>query len=95
VAQRVPSSPTGSAPDAPKADLLDEIEHDALAYMAFSRKHHKKRHGTRLIGAVQIDQNDEWQIANRYMQVEAFAQIKKRGNRPDSQQKNSGRMIMA
>lgn len=29
----------------------------------------------RLIGAVLFKQNDEWQTQNRYMQVEAFAQI--------------------
>ena len=31
----------------------------------------------RLIGAVQFEQNDEWQTQNRYMQVEAFDQIDK------------------
>jgi putative transposase len=29
----------------------------------------------RLIGAVLLEQNDEWQTQNRYMQVEAMAEI--------------------
>ena len=29
----------------------------------------------RFLGAVLFEQNDEWQIQNRYMQVEAFDQI--------------------
>ncbi len=86
------------------AQLMDESEHDVLAYMAFPRQHRTKLHSTnpierlnkevkrradvvgifpnesaiiRLIGAVLFEQNDEWLIQNRYMQVEAFEQIDK------------------
>jgi hypothetical protein len=30
---------------------------------------------TRLIGAVLLEQNDEWQLQHRYMQVEAMAEL--------------------
>jgi transposase-like protein len=86
------------------AQLMDDSEHDVLAYMAFPRQHRTKLHSTnpierlnkevkrradvvgifpnepaivRLIGAVLFEQNDEWLIQNRYMQVEAFEQIDK------------------
>ena len=86
------------------ADLMDNSEHDVLAYMAFPRQHRTKLHSTnpierlnkevkrradvvwifpnaasimRLIGAILLEQNDEWQTSSRYMMVEAFAQIDK------------------
>jgi putative transposase len=84
------------------AALMDESEHDVLAYMAFPAQHRAKLHSTnplerlnkevkrradvvgifpneasitRLIGAVLLEQNDEWQLRHRYMQVEAMAEL--------------------
>jgi putative transposase len=84
------------------AALMDESEHDVLAYMGFPAQHRAKLHSTnplerlnkevkrradvvgifpsepsivRLIGAVLLEQNDEWQLRHRYMQAEAMAEL--------------------
>jgi transposase-like protein len=82
--------------------LMDDSEHDVLAYMAFPAQHRAKLHSTnplerlnkevkrradvvgifpgessitRLIGAVLLEANDEWQLQHRYMQLEAMAEL--------------------
>jgi putative transposase len=84
------------------AALMDDSEHDVLAYMAFPIQHRTKLHSTnplerlnkevkrradvvgifpneasitRLIGAVLLEQNDEWLLQHRYMQVEGMAEL--------------------
>ena len=91
------------------AALMDESEHDVLAYMAFPGQHRTKLHSTnplerlnkevkrraraapakagvvgifpneasitRLIGAVLLEQNDEWLLQCRYMQAEGMAEL--------------------
>jgi transposase-like protein len=84
------------------AGLMDDSEHEVLAYMAFPAQHRAKLHSTnplerlnkevkrradvvgifpneasitRLIGAVLLEQNDEWQLQHRYMQLEAMAEL--------------------
>jgi putative transposase len=82
--------------------LMDESEHDVLAYMNFPAQHRAKLHSTnplerlnkevkrrsdvvgifpneasivRLIGAVLLEQNDDWLLQHRYMQVEAMTDL--------------------
>src|SRR5690242_17043731 len=84
------------------AALMDDSEHDVLAYMAFPFQHRTKLHSTnplerlnkevkrradvvgifpneasitRLIGAVLLEQNDEWLLQHRYMQIEGMAEL--------------------
>jgi putative transposase len=82
--------------------LMDEAEHDVLAYVTFPSQHRTKLHSTnplerlnkevkrradvvgifpnedsivRLIGAVLLEANDEWQLQHRYMQIEGMAEL--------------------
>jgi putative transposase len=84
------------------AALMDDSEHDVLAYMTFPFQHRTKLHSTnplqrlnkevkrradvvgifpneasitRLIGAVLLEQNDEWLLQHRYMQIEGMAEL--------------------
>ena len=112
--------PTNSAPRWPKlATLMDESEHDVLAYMAFPAQHRTKLHTTnplerlnkevkrradvvgifpneasiiRLIGAVLIEQNDEWQLQHRYMQLEAMAELAPPAAEPAAANSTQGRL---
>jgi transposase-like protein len=98
------------------AELMDEAEHDVLAYMAFDESLRSKLHSTnplervnkeikrrtnvvglvgktaphavffssslpnreaviRLVGALMLEQNDEWAVSRRYMPVEKLTDV--------------------
>ena len=79
--------------------LMDEAEHDVLAFMTFPRAHWPQIYSTnplerlnaeikrrtnvvgifpndasitRLVGAMMLEQNDEWSLNRRYMQLEGL-----------------------
>ena len=90
-------------PKFPKlAALMEEGEHDVLAYMDFPKAHRKQIASTnplerlnaeikrrtdvvgifpndaaivRLVGALLLEQNDEWQLQRRYMQLEGLSAV--------------------
>jgi transposase-like protein len=84
------------------AAVMDEAEHDVLAFMDFPRAHWPKIYSTnplerlnkevkrranvvgifpnepsirRLVGAILLEQNDEWQLQHRYLTLETMAGV--------------------
>ena len=83
---RGPCGPGGrSVPRSPAQarDLNGRILGPTCGYVAFTGQRRTKLHGTflseggitRLIGAVLLEQNDEWQFQHRYMQVEGMLEL--------------------
>jgi len=84
------------------AALLDDAEHDVLAYMDYPESHRTKLHSTnpierlnrevkrrtdvvgifsnensvrRLVGAILLEQNDDWQLQHRYLTLETMTGV--------------------
>jgi putative transposase len=84
------------------ASMMDDAEHEVLAFMGFPRAHRAQIHSTnplerlnaevkrrtnvvgifpneraiiRLVGAMMIEQNDEWSLQRRYMQLEGLQSL--------------------
>ena len=82
--------------------LMDDAEHDVLAFMAFPKAHWPQIYSTnplerlnaeirrrtnvvgifpndaaitRLVGAMMLEQNDEWSLNRRYMQLEGLQSL--------------------
>lgn len=90
-------------PKFPKlAAMMDDAEHDVLAFMVFPKAHRTQIHSTnplerlnaevkrrtnvigifpndqaiiRLVGAMMLEQNDEWSLQRRYMQLEGLQSL--------------------
>ena len=82
---------SASAGDLPKVGLPAKVEWELAATLSVARLQASTRDGSRplepncgnivgafiirLIGAVLLEANDEWQLQHRYMQTEAMAEL--------------------